>query len=196
MKTQRYTLKPFLIATLCALVLSSCGVKKKTTLSQGRGAPSGKVYSDASSSRGLGKSGHKLANYAAILGVNERELSNKSLYHFIDEWIGSPHRLGGQKKDGIDCSAFVGMLYSEVYREKLPRSSREMAENVKRKYENQLKEGDLVFFSFGGNAIDHVGVYLHNNKFVHVSTKRGVIISDIKDNWYYKYFKRAGTPKS
>lgn len=70
-----------------------------------------------------------------------------------------------------------------------------MAENIKRKYENQLKEGDLVFFSFGGRQIDHVGVYLHNNKFVHVSTSRGVIISDLKDPWYYRHFTRCGTPK-
>ncbi|GHE23484.1 hypothetical protein GCM10017764_04520 [Sphingobacterium griseoflavum] len=70
-----------------------------------------------------------------------------------------------------------------------------MGEHVKRKYEDKLREGDLIFFSFGGKNIDHVGVYLHNNKFVHVSTRKGVIISNMKDSWYYKYFVRCGTPK-
>lgn len=189
-------LKSFGIILLISFVLSSCGARKKTTVLHGKGSsPSGKVYSDASSARGVAVKGNTLASYAEILGVSERSLNNKKLYNFIDEWIGSPHRLGGLEKNGIDCSAFVGILYSKVYQENLPRTSRDMAEHVKRKYENQLKEGDLVFFSFGGRNIDHVGVYLQNNKFVHVSTKRGVIISDIKDTWYYKYFTRAGTPK-
>lgn len=136
-----------------------------------------------------------MQDYADLLGVGVRELDNKSLYAFIDNWMGTPHRLGGTQKSGVDCSGFVGMLYSQVYRKSLPRTSRDMGDDVKRKYENKLKEGDLVFFSFGGKNIDHVGVYLHNNKFVHVSTRKGVIISDMKDSWYYRYFVRCGTPK-
>ncbi|KKX46395.1 C40 family peptidase, partial [Sphingobacterium sp. IITKGP-BTPF85] len=96
----------------------------------------------------------------------------------------------------VDCSGFVNMLYLKVYKENLPRSSRDMDGAIKSKRNSQLKEGDLVFFSFGGRNVDHVGVYLHNNKFVHVSTKKGVIISDLKDSWYAKYFTNAGTPKS
>src|SRR3546814_13664941 len=85
--------------------------------------------------------------------------------------MGIPHRLGGQDKRGIDCSAFANHLILDVYGKNLPRTARDMAEVVKRKYENQLKEGDLVFFNFDGKAFDHVGVYLGNNKFVHVSTR-------------------------
>ncbi len=98
-------------------------------------------------------------------------------------------------KRGVDCSGFVTLMYDRIYGKELPRTSRDMADNVKRKYEKQLKEGDLVFFSFGGRNIDHVGIYLHNGKFVHVSTRKGVIISNLNDSWYYKYFKRSGTPK-
>ena len=55
-------------------------------------------------------------------------------------------------------------------------------------------EGDLVFFitSPNGNRINHVGVYLRDNKFVHSTTKRGVIISDLSENYYEKYFYKAG----
>ncbi|HIX54669.1 MAG TPA: C40 family peptidase, partial [Candidatus Sphingobacterium stercoripullorum] len=63
------------------------------------------------------------------------------------------------------------------------------------KKERQLSEGDLVFFSFGGRNIDHVGMYLHNGKFVHVSTSKGVIISNLKEQWYHKYFKFGGQIK-
>ena len=71
-----------------------------------------------------------------------------------------------------------------------------MAENIKRKYEDELNEGDLVFFDFNGQKFSHVGVYLQNNRFVHVSTSKGVIISNLKDPWYYKYFSRAGSVKA
>lgn len=175
------------------LSLASCGAKRQVAYKPKPNT--GKVMSDASDARGveLGKS--KMENYANILGVSVKELNNKSLYNFVDEWMGSPHKMGGALKSGIDCSKFVGILYEQVYRANLPRRSEEMGEKVKRKYERDLKEGDLIFFSFGGKGIDHVGVYLKNNKFVHVSSKRGVIISNIKDSWYYKYFVRAGTPK-
>lgn len=109
--------------------------------------------------------------------------------------MGVPHRTGGTDRKGMDCSAFVGMVMRDVYGKQVPRASREIAEGIKRKYERQLEEGDLVFFSFGRRTIDHVGIYLQNNKFVHVSTSKGVIISDLHDSWYYQYFTRAGTPR-
>ena len=133
--------------------------------------------------------------YSALLGVSKKELTNKDLYRFIDNWIGVPHRTGGMDKRGIDCSGFTSLLEKEVYNRQVPRVARQMAEVIKRKYEDELQEGDLVFFDFDGQKFSHVGVYLHNNKFVHASTSRGVIISDLKDPWYYKYFSRAGSVK-
>lgn len=130
--------------------------------------------------------------YAEVLGVAPRELKNTSLYELIHEWMGVPHRLGGQTKNGIDCSAFVTIAMKEIYGKEVPRTAAQMANQVKRKYERQLQEGDLVFFSFGNRQIDHVGIYLVNGKFVHVSTSKGLIISRLQDNWYYKYFQRAG----
>ncbi|MEJ5052989.1 C40 family peptidase [Sphingobacterium sp. MYb382] len=186
------------VGLLCAvLLLNSCGSKRHVVLGKRDGGrpASGTILTDASDARNMNLETAKLANYADILGVSLRELNNKQLYSFLDNWMGSPHRMGGGEKSGIDCSRFVGILYEEVYRKNLPRTSRDMGDQVKRKYERDLKEGDLIFFSFGGRDIDHVGVYLRNNKFVHVSTKRGVIISNIKDSWYYKYFVRAGSPK-
>lgn len=174
---------------LLPFIFTSCGAKKKTLYGSGHDPAVGK-----SSNKAPNKKGNLTAYYADLLGTDSKGL-NADLYSFIDAWMGSPHRLGGQTRSGIDCSAFVGMVYNEVYRKDLARTSRDMAQHIKRKYDDQLQEGDLVFFSFGGRDIDHVGVYLHNGKFVHVSTKQGVVISNLKDVWYYKYLKRCGTPK-
>ena len=188
-----------LLFLLVAFVLSSCGTRRKASVNSSYGSVNSKKgapISDASDARGKDYSANKLDNYADLLGVKTKDLDNKNLYYMIDEWMGTPHRMGGMDKRGVDCSGFVSMLYQKIYGKNLPRTSRDMADNVKRKYEKQLKEGDLVFFSFGGRNIDHVGVYLHNGKFVHVSTRKGVIISNLSDSWYYKYFKRSGTPKT
>lgn len=132
--------------------------------------------------------------YADIVGVSPYEINNVALYNFIEEWIGIPHRLGGQDKRGIDCSFFTYQLVRDIYRKDLPRTANDMAQVVKRKYENQLQEGDLVFFNFSGSGnFDHVGIYLANDRFVHVSTSKGVMISNLKEPWFRKYFTRAGS---
>ncbi len=177
-----------ILLLLVPFVFASCGAKKKTLYGTNH-----KPTVGGSHSAGKKNKSNLTAYYAELLGTDSRSL-NADLYSFIDDWMGSPHRMGGLTRSGIDCSAFVGMVYNEVYRKDLPRTSRDMAEQIKRKYDDQLKEGDLVFFSFGGRDIDHVGVYLQNGKFVHVSTKQGVVISNLKDVWYYKYLKRCGTP--
>lgn len=178
----------FSFLLLCVVFLTSCLSRPEKRGYAASAKPS-------SSDNGKANRGSLLANYAELLGVREKDLDNVELYSFIDEWIGAPHRLGGQAKSGIDCSAFISQLYTQVYDKNLPRASYEMAEEVKRKYENQLVEGDLVFFSFGKERVDHVGLYLRNNKFIHVSTSKGVMISDLHESWFYKYFVRGGTIK-
>ena len=127
---------------------------------------------DASKARPVG-TGSLKERYGALLNVKERDLDNEKLYRFIDSWMGVPHRAGGMDKNGVDCSGFTSLLEQEIYNRSLPRTARLMAGQVKRKYEEELKEGDLVFFDFEGQKFSHVGVYLHNNKFVHASTSKG-----------------------
>lgn len=153
-----------------------------------------KIITDASKATAI-SSGSIKERYASLMNVKEKDLDNEKLYRFIDNWIGVPYRNGGMDKRGVDCSGFTILLAKEIYNKPLSRTARSMADNVKRKYEKDLEEGDLVFFDFDGQKFSHVGIYLHNNKFVHASTSKGVIISDLKDPWYYKYFSRAGSVK-
>ena len=180
-----YTLFYF---TIVSLVFASCGTRKQYA----GGKTSTHILTDASSARTSTFSKSKLEDYAALLQVSKSQL-NPSLYAFVDDWMGIRHQMGGMSKSGVDCSGFVTLLYDQVYRKSLPRTSRDMESAVEHKSEKKLKEGDLVFFSFGGRSIDHVGVYLQNDKFVHVSTKKGVIISDLNDNWYQKVYESGGS---
>lgn len=120
-------------------------------------------------------------------------VKNKKLYRFINDWMGVPYKLGGLNQKGIDCSGFALLLQKEVYGKKLPRRSIEQAQVVSTKSMSRLREGDLIFFAFGGQAIDHVGIYLNDVFFVHASTTKGVVVDDL--NFYQKYIKKTGELK-
>lgn len=138
-----------------------------------------------------------LAGISELLDVSETTLKDKALYYFIIDWYGTPYKFGGTSEKGVDCSGFTNILYKEIYNIQLPRTSKDIADNVKRKFTKDLKEGDLVFFSFGkSGTINHVGVYLHNNKFVHASTSKGVIISNLSEPYYGDYLVKCGSYKN
>lgn len=130
---------------------------------------------------------------SAIEEIRAGKLHNKSLYSFIEEWYGTPYRLGGTAKSGIDCSAFVRELYDEVYNTELLRTSGEQFESsIYIADKSELKEGDLVFFKIRSRRISHVGIYLSNGRFVHASSSRGVIISDLSEAYWARYYAGGG----
>lgn len=131
--------------------------------------------------------------YAAIIGVKPKEITNYALYQFIDKWYGTNYRLGGQDAKGIDCSGFAQKLYGEVYGIDLVRTAIEQFSNCKRiKHSSDAREGDLVFFHVRGKRISHVGVYLANDFFVHSSTTGGVMISNLNEDYWHKYYAGCG----
>ena len=125
--------------------------------------------------------------------VNEKDITNGRLYNFIEEWAGTPYKFGGLDKNGVDCSGLTLLLEQQVFGINIPRTTSQQINIIKRKYEEELQEGDLVFFDFDGKKFSHVGVYLQNGYVVHASSRRGVIIVKLKDPTLYKYFSRAGS---
>lgn len=121
------------------------------------------------------------------------KLKSKPLYRFINDWTGVKYKLGGLDKRGIDCSGFALLLQRDIYGKSLPRRSKDQADAVKKKSLSNLKEGDLIFFSFGGKEVDHVGVYLNGDFFVHASTTRGVIVDDLTLPVYQRSIVKTGT---
>ena len=178
MAIHRY-LRRALILFFGVAALSSCHTRKAAM----KGEPGEMVKPQA----GIAE------KYSDIMGVKERDIENGRLYAFIEQWTGTPYEFGGQNKDGIDCSGLTQLLQQEVYGVKLPRMTSQQVSVIKRKYEEELKEGDLVFFDFDGKQFSHVGVYLQNGWFVHASTRKGVMVARLHDNGIYKYFSRGGT---
>ena len=168
-----------------ALICFALPLLAETACSGGHHATSSGETADASLKK----------KYAGILGVDEKEITDVALYRFIDSWYGTPYKYGGKTKDGIDCSGFVSVLFSNVYKKTISGSAASLYEQSDAVAEKNLAEGDLVFFKIDSDKISHVGVYLRNRHFVHASTHRGVVISSLDEDYYKKYFFKGGKLK-
>jgi lipoprotein Spr len=81
---------------------------------------------------------------------------------------------------------------SDVYGKKISGTAGDMEKISEHVKQSKLKEGDLVFFKIESAKISHVGVYLANSHFIHASSKRGVMISDLNEAYFKKYYYTAG----
>ena len=135
--------------------------------------------------------------YAILLDAPVEEMLDHQLIEFLESWYGTPYKMGGVDKTGVDCSAFVQSLMLTMYGVNVPRTSQEQYDQCKRISKNKMVEGDLVFFrTQKKKGVSHVGVYLRNNKFVHASTSSGVMISDLGEEYYSKRFVGSGRYKA
>lgn len=135
-----------------------------------------------------------LAQAAIRLDMDIALGDNHQLYIHTSEWIGVPYRSGGNSKRGTDCSGLTSQLYKEVYRIRLPRSTDEQLEKARKIARRNLREGDLVFFTSPSSRkkVAHVGIYLKEGKFVHASSRKGVVVSDLKEPYYTQYWLCGG----
>jgi len=130
--------------------------------------------------------------YAQMLDVPVEKVLNTPLYSFIEDWWATPYRLGGKNKEGIDCSNFTNTLLNTVFRNNSTGTSTQLYQKAKKLSDSQMKEGDLVFFRINQKDVSHVGVYLANDRFVHASTSSGVMISDLNETYWKKYYAGGG----
>lgn len=95
-----------------------------------------------------------------------------------EAYLGTPHVLGGQTRKGMDCSGFIRQVFAETYGMDLPRSSRDQFKAGREIPRDELRPGDLVFFRKGG-VIDHSGIYMGHNYFIHSASSVGVAYSTL-----------------
>jgi cell wall-associated NlpC family hydrolase len=86
-----------------------------------------------------------------------------------ESMIGVPYRYGGGSPDGFDCSGLVRYSYERGGFPELPHSSSQQYATTQRIALDELEPGDLLFFTFRGRNVSHVGIYVGGKEFVHAA---------------------------
>ena len=132
-------------------------------------------------------------DYLTIQGGNV-DAKVQNVLNLAFKQQGKPYKWGATGPNSFDCSGFTSYVYKNGAGVNLPRVSRSQATVGKKVSRAELKPGDLVFFSSKGpkGTIDHVGILIGNNEFIHSPHTGDVVkISSLKGSYYSKNYVGA-----
>ena len=102
--------------------------------------------------------------------------------------LGSPYMFGGTSPYGFDCSGFTKYAFARVGVH-LPRTADAQLSAGRQIPLQNLRPGDLIFFTTYEPGASHVGIYLGNGKFIHSGSSTGVAIaSAFTGYWGARYY--------
>lgn len=112
----------------------------------------------------------------------------EELIAFAKSFEGYPYVYGGNGPNNFDCSGFVLYVYKH-FGYSFSRGAQAQYNDGMHVKMDDLKPGDLVFFSGNGYSITHVGLYLGDGKFIHAANpSRGVVIDNLWGGYYTSHF--------
>lgn len=120
-------------------------------------------------------------------GVVDRALA---VLDYAKQYVGVRYRSGGESPAGFDCSGYVRYVFKNF--------GFDLVHTAAGQYNTgaainkaDLRPGDLVFFNTGGAGINHSGIYMGNNQFIHSSTSSGIRIDSLGDKYWSPKFRGA-----
>jgi cell wall-associated NlpC family hydrolase len=130
-----------------------------------------------------------LSGCASSSGPNMKEVRyvQKKLEMEYTNWKGTPYRLGGESKNGVDCSSLIQQVMNRQFKLNLPRTTRQQIRTGKQINPRFMLPGDIVFFRTGQNTL-HAGIIIYKGKFMHASSSKGVIISRLGNSYWSERF--------
>lgn len=102
--------------------------------------------------------------------------------------MGTPYVFGGTTPYGFDCSGFTQYAFNRagVY---IPRTADVQMAYGRPVSMNQLRPGDLVFYTTYEPGASHCGIYIGDGKFIHAGSSTGVTVaSAFTGYWGARYY--------
>jgi len=135
-----------------------------------------------------GDSDRNITGKQAVLQKQEHQTSKViKITDTALKLVGVPYKWGGITNKGFDCSGFIWYVFDKnaVH---LPRTADGQYQVGKSIGFSNLQQGDLVFFTTYEPGASHSGIYLGKGNFIHTSSRRGVMVSNLTDSyWKTKY---------
>ena len=172
-------MKKYLLSTMVAAVLVSCGSSRNVVVK--REVPT----------KTVAKTADVKSLESNFSGRNSFVVND--ILKDAEKYLGAPYKYAGTTSSGFDCSGFTGKVFSENNLD-LPRRSADQANTGEKIEIKNTKPGDLIFFATsGGTKVSHVGIVhdIGNDgevKFIHASTSKGVIISSLNEKYWNKAY--------
>ena len=138
----------------------------------------------------------KLVMYDSSVSTEDTTVTTSStrekVVAYAKTFLGAKYVYGGTKPStGFDCSGYVKYVLAE-YGYTIPRTSSSQYSDTTRIKKSELKLGDLIFFGSSGK-VNHVGMYIGNNNFIHAENKdTGVCISSLSSSYYSSHYIGCG----
>lgn len=110
--------------------------------------------------------------------------TTNAIVRYAIQFNGNPYVSGGTSLTrGADCSGFTQSIYKH-FGVSIARTPKQQAKQGKAVSFNELKAGDLVFYSGnGGKSITHVALYIGGGQIIHARTpKKGIGITTVNIN--------------
>ena len=119
-----------------------------------------------------------------------REHSFDDIAKYSLNLLGTPYSWGGKSGFGYDCSGLIQTLY-RFHKIFLPRDTKDQINlNILEEVSSNFIKGDLIFFH-EDNKVNHVGMFIDENKFIHSSGYVKInSINENDDSYDYKLYSQ------
>lgn len=127
------------------------------------------------------------------VGSRTSSMLGSQIVEKAKQYLGTKYIYGGASPKGFDCSGLTYYVYGQ-FGYTLNRTAAGQAQQGVYVSKSDLALGDLVMFAGvgGKGTIDHVGIYVGNNQFIH-STRPGstVQITSLSSSYYAQRYATA-----
>ena len=125
------------------------------------------------------------------LNISKRVVDNNdtvsNIISLAKSKIGSKYESGKAGENSFDCSGFVYFVMTNNSI-KIPRTSINQSQiEGKKLNRDEIKKGDILFFDTSKKGhVNHSGLYLGDNKFIHSSSGKAYSVTISNLNGWYK----------